>query len=326
MMMRETMASIVIKRAKTGAPKKKRGSAVGHYTNRGYRGYSVDDQPSSARDLHSPSEPKKKGIQTDFRIPLAMWDFEQCDAKRCTGKKLERLNMLKSISLHTPFRGVVLSPNGTQTVSPLDKDAVEKYGACVVDCSWNEVDSIPFHKMRMGYPRLLPFLLAANPVNYGRPMKLSCVEALAATMYIVGLKQDASNLLAKFKWGETFINLNRELLDGYAAAENGEGVIKVQNEYIESCEKEVREKQERKQNDNHNYDGNSDEEYSSDDEIQTIRNPNRPIHSESEDSEEDSDDSDDEIPITRNPNRPLQEESESESEDEEEPLQNNEDK
>jgi pre-rRNA-processing protein TSR3 len=102
-------------------------------------------------------------------------------------------------------------------------------------------------------------------------MKLSCVEALAATMYIVGLKEDAANILAKFKWGQTFIDLNRELLDDYAASENGEGVIKVQNEYIQSCENEVREKQERKllgqfdADDEHNYDGNSDEEEESDD-------------------------------------------------------------
>ena len=56
-----------------------------------------------------------------------MWDFEQCDAKKCTGRKLERLGYLsmgwggtwsiETIRVNQPFHGIVLSPFGTKAVS-----------------------------------------------------------------------------------------------------------------------------------------------------------------------------------------------------------------
>ena len=64
------------------------------------------------------------------------------------------------------------------------------------------------NKLKNGVHRLLPFLVAANPVNYGKPSKLTCAEAIAATLYIVGLKDDALTIMKPFKWGCQFISLN----------------------------------------------------------------------------------------------------------------------
>lgn len=118
-------------------------------------------------------------------IDLAMWDFNQCDGKRCTGRKLERLGMIRTLQLGAGWRGLVLSPEGRSAVSPADLAAVEANGLSVIDCSWALVEDLPYHRMK-GQARLLPYLVAANSVNYGKPSKLSCAEAIAATLYIVG--------------------------------------------------------------------------------------------------------------------------------------------
>lgn len=166
-------------------------------------------------------------------VPLAMWDFEQCDPNACSGQRLYRQNALRLLTLRDSFGGVVLTPTATELVSPADADVVRAHGAAVVDCSWKSLDTVPWSKMRMGAPRLLPLLIAANPVNYGRPSKLTCAEALAAALAVVGLEEDARRVMAYFSWGESFFDVNAELLEGYRGCNDAQEVAAFQQRFTE---------------------------------------------------------------------------------------------
>ncbi|KRT78387.1 hypothetical protein AMK59_8709, partial [Oryctes borbonicus] len=126
-----------------------------------------------------------------------------------------------------------------------DKEIVDTKGIAVVDCSWAKLDQTPIATLKASHGRLLPFLVAANPINYGRPCQLSCVEAIAATMYIVGYRELAEHYLNKFSWGHSFIDLNKELLDIYAKCKDSKSVIAAQNEYLDK-ERKLQEEQRNK--------------------------------------------------------------------------------
>jgi pre-rRNA-processing protein TSR3 len=64
-------------------------------------------------------------------------------------------------------------------------------------------------------------------------MRLTTVEALAAALAILGHRERAAEVLGKFTWGETFLELNDEPLRRYAdCADSGE-VVAVQQEYLD---------------------------------------------------------------------------------------------
>ncbi len=60
---------------------------------------------------------------------------------------------------------------------------------------------------------------------------------------IIGLESgeaDAARaLLAKFRWGESFLVLNKELLDAYATCSNSADVIRVQGDRLRQMENEA---------------------------------------------------------------------------------------
>ena len=222
--------------AKLGKAAGKAHHSKAHYTSRGDRG-TIELSPEDAADS-APTAASHTALSSadttapSSHIKLAMWDFGQCDAKRCTGRKLARLHLIRCLASSQKFRGLILSPLATQLVSPADTAVVAQLGVCVVDCSWARLDDVPFDRLRSRHERLLPFLVATNPVNYGRPYKLSCVEALAAVLWICGYEVECELLLGKFKWGLAFLNVNGELLARYRQCANEAEVRAVQDEWV----------------------------------------------------------------------------------------------
>lgn len=130
-----------------------------------------------------------------------------------------------------------------QCVNPMDRNIIQDFGCAVVDCSWARIDSTPIGQIKTPNPRLLPFLVAANPINYGKPCKLSCVEAIAATLIITGFPDEANFYLGKFSWGHSFLKLNKELLGRYATCTNAEEIIAVQEDYLKNAIQEKLDRQ-----------------------------------------------------------------------------------
>ncbi|MFB6160442.1 MAG: DUF367 family protein [Haloferacaceae archaeon] len=150
------------------------------------------------------------------------------DPEKCTARKLARFDL---VALHrtdreTPY-GVVLNPHAERALSPAD----DPERLVALDCSWESAGEKRFSLA--GEHRALPYLVAANPVNFGRPMRLTTVEALAAACVICGAPDRADDLLAKFTWGERFLELNAEPLRRYAACTDSTEVVAVQREYLD---------------------------------------------------------------------------------------------
>lgn len=121
----------------------------------------------------------------------------------------------------------------------------------------------------------MPYLIAANTVNYGRPWRLNCVEALAACFYICGHEDWAKDVLKHFRYGDAFLNINSQLLKRYAACTTEDDVKKTEEEWLVKIEREYSESRANT--------GNPDD-------IWTVGNTNRKADNSDEDGSNDSND------------------------------------
>ncbi|MEF8842945.1 MAG: DUF367 family protein [Haloarculaceae archaeon] len=167
------------------------------------------------------------------------------DPEKCTARKLARFGL---VSLHRSARatppGIVLDPYAERALSPADAapsgDSEREWGPdardrlVALDCSWETAEAEAF-QLR-GPHRALPFLVAGNPVSYGTPFRLNTAEAFAGALVILGHRERAEELLSKFRWGHTFLELNEEPLRRYAGAADSAEVVAIQEEYLDRGE------------------------------------------------------------------------------------------
>lgn len=167
------------------------------------------------------------------KLRLYVYCLGEDDPAKCTALKLSRFGLAIKLKhkYEIPKKAVLLNPFSEKILTVKDKEIVEKFGVVAVDCSWKKVKET-FSKKFKAENRRLPLLVPANPINYGHLGMLSSLEALAATLYIVNFKKEAKKLLGLYKWGQTFLNLNRNLLEEYSRVEDQNKILEIEKEYF----------------------------------------------------------------------------------------------
>ena len=214
----------------------------------------------------------EKPARTMCRTRVGLFEFGQNDAKRDSGSKLVRLGLVESLRIGRPFNGVVLSANAPTVLSGGDAELMAAHGIAGINCSWNRLEEIPFGKLgKARNHRTLPFMVAANQVNYGKAFKMNTAEALAAALVIVGARDDAEALLEPLSYGAEFLRLNDTAFDAYAAALDSDGVRAAEAAFLEEAQAGRRDSRPPASSDAGYLDGmdlppsNSDDEYDDDD-------------------------------------------------------------
>ena len=173
----------------------------------------------------------------DIRVH-AIW-LAQDDPKKNTAvlaSKRGDIKLHKNMK-NLPKKGIILEPLCGKVFGPEDHDLLTTRNGSLVglDCSWAQIESsvsTVMKKTRL-VPRMLPLLLAANPVNWGKPGKLTTAEAISAALYLIGRQEQAREVLGAFRWGERFFELNQQPLDAYSQAKSSSELVDLQIEFFD---------------------------------------------------------------------------------------------
>ncbi len=168
-------------------------------------------------------------------MKLFVYHADEDDPKKCSAKKLAKFGFVKLETniRKTPKDAVLLNPFAKKSISREDLGIAKKHGILAVDCSWKNAESSFDFLIKRCRSRSLPFVVAANPVNYGKPLKLSTLEAFATALYILGDVKKAEEIMELYKWGPNFLVLNKEPLEDYKNAKSSSEIIDAMREYVD---------------------------------------------------------------------------------------------
>ncbi len=168
------------------------------------------------------------------KIQLIVYHANEDDPKKCSAKKLHKFGFVKLEKniRKVPKHAILLNPFAKKSLSKEDLKIAKKNGILAIDCSWKNAENSFEYLNQENISRALPFLVAANPVNYGKPFKLTTLEAFASALYILGEKEHAKDILNIYKWAPHFLELNKQPLEEYRRAKNSKEVIQIMMEYI----------------------------------------------------------------------------------------------
>ncbi len=166
-------------------------------------------------------------------VRITIFQAKEDDPKKSTGRKLARFGLAREVDrpYKLPSGSVFLNPFVDDVLWKGDRETAVARGISAVDSSWNREEKSHFQVKKL-VSRRLPVLLAANPINYGKPYRLSTAEAIAGALHILGFQEQARTLMSKFNWGEQFLILNREPLDAYAAADSPEKLREEEEDFF----------------------------------------------------------------------------------------------
>ena len=176
-------------------------------------------------------------------VPLHVIHLDQDDPKKCTSRRMQRFGHCR---IHTdirrsPKRGILLDPLSGLLLGPDDRSNIERGGALVgLDCSWKQIDeSIEYLNKRTRLNgRTFPVVLAANPVSWGKPGRLSNAEAFAVSLVLLGRWEQAHRIMQPFNYSDQFFQLNEQPLEAYSNATTNDQLAELQWEFFDKPDSE----------------------------------------------------------------------------------------